>query len=155
MLVTMRKHSGVVKHKSVARAWISIAAALALVMSGSVVACRTAPIREVIDAPLPRGQGASTTADVDEAIWRAGRKAGWKIERMRPGVLRGTWRFKRHLAVVSITHDDRRFNIRYEDSQNLLYSGEEIHRNYNKLVDRLVQQIQREPVTSLADDPQG
>ncbi len=125
----------------------AVAGVLILLLWGFVASCRTAPIHDVLEAPLPTAQGAATTDDLDEAIWRAGRKVGWKIERIRPGVLRGTWRFKHHLAVVSITRDQRYFTIRYVDSQNLLYDGDQIHRRYNSLVDELARQIEQEPVT--------
>ena len=125
----------------------AVAGVLILLLWGSVSSCRTAPIHDVLEAPLPTAQGAAITDDLDEAIWRAGRKVGWKIERIRPGVLRGTWRFKHHLAVVSITHDQRYFTIRYVDSQNLLYDGDQIHRRYNSLVEELARQIEQEPVT--------
>jgi hypothetical protein len=76
-----------------------------------------------------------------------GNRQSLSNRRRRWGIgLRGTWRFKHHLAVVAITHDDRRFSIRYEDSRNLLHSGDQIHHNYNGLVSRLAAWIQREPV---------
>ena len=103
---------------------------LVLFVALAVVACRTAPIRDVVNAPLPNATGVATPQQVDEAIWRAGRKLGWKIEPVGPGELRGTLRVKRHVAVVSITHDTKRFSIRYADSQNLRYDGRQIHRNY-------------------------
>jgi hypothetical protein len=109
--------------------------------------CRTAPILAIRGAPLPTAPGGATQDQLDEAIWRAGRKLGWKIERIRPGLLRGTLRFKRHVAVVSISHDGRTMNIDYEDSENLLYSGERIHHNYNELVKKLAARIQQEPLT--------
>jgi hypothetical protein len=121
--------------------------ALPFLLLGLVAGCRTAPIQDVVAAPLPVPCADATTNDVDEAIWRAGRKLGWKIDRIGPGELRGTWRFKHHEAVVSITHHDGLLNIRYVESQNLLHEGSQIHRNYNELVQRLQTQIQREPVT--------
>jgi hypothetical protein len=51
------------------------------------------------------------------------------------------------VAVVSISHDGRTMNIDYEDSENLLYSGERIHHNYNELVKKLAARIQQEPLT--------
>jgi hypothetical protein len=114
---------------------------------GSLTGCRTAPIQDIVDAPLSAACGERATEAWDEAIWRAGRKVGWKIESMRPGLLRGTWRFKHHAAVVSIAHADGRFSIRYESSENLLHEGDRIHRSYNRLVERLATQIQREAVS--------
>jgi len=159
MSLTMSvSHSGVkreVRCRSAARARFPrravVAGALIPLWLGSVTSCRTAPIQDVVDAPLPAACGASTTEAVDEAIWRAGRKLGWQIEGLRPGVLRGTWRFKHHVAVVSIAHADGRFSIRYEESQNLLHEGDRIHRSYNRAVQLLAIQIQQEPVAPELD----
>ena len=60
-------------------------------------------------------------------------------------MLRGTWRYRHHTAVVTITHDRRRLSIRYEESDHLLRDGE-IHSDYNVMVGRLLEQIRREPV---------
>jgi len=128
-------------------------AALALVslLLGSGAGCRTAPIHDIVDAPLPAACGKVTTEAVDEAIWRAGRKVGWKIELVRPGLLRGAWRFKHHEAVVSISHANGRFSIRYEKSENMLHDGDQIHRNYNRLVERLAARIRQEPLAPELD----
>ncbi|HEY8155980.1 MAG TPA: hypothetical protein VII72_17760 [Myxococcota bacterium] len=120
---------------------------LPFLLLGLLVGCRTAPIQDVVDAPLPLRCSEATTDDVDEAIWRAGRKLDWKIDRIGPGDLRGSLRFKRHVAVVSLTHHDGYLSIHYLESQNLRQDGGEIHRNYNVLVQRLLTQIQQEPVT--------
>jgi hypothetical protein len=113
-----------------------------------VAACRTQPIRDVIDAPLPSVWSEASPDAADEAIWRAGRKVGWQIERLRPGVLRGTWRHEHYTAVVTITREGDRLGIRYEESDHLLREGG-IHSNYNAMVERLLRQIEREPVLDL------
>lgn len=115
------------------------------VLLACVAGCRSAPIRDVIDAPLPEAWSRLTLAQADEAIWRAGRKVGWEIERLSAGVLRGTWRYKHYSAVTTITHDLRKLSIRYEESDHLLRNGE-IHSNYNVMVGRLLDQIRRERV---------
>ena len=123
-----------------------IRAALLLLLGG-FLGCRTVPIQDVVDAPLPAASRNAPAADLDEAIWRAGRKVGWDIERLSPGRLRGTWRFKRHSAVVSITYRDGLVSIGYVDSVNLLHEGDRIHHEYNTLVQRLLVQIQHEPLS--------
>ena len=115
-----------------------------------VAACRTQPIRDVIDAPLPSVWADASSDAADEAIWRAGRKVGWQIERLRPGVLRGTWRHEHYTALVTIVREGARISIRYEESDHLLREGG-IHENYNRMVERLLRQIEREPVV----DPEG
>lgn len=121
--------------------------ALALLGLSLLPACRTEVLQTVVEAPLPAAAAGAAIGDVDEAIWRAGRKASWHIEQLRPGDLRGTWRFKHHAAVVSIAHDRRRMSIRYVSSENLLHEGNQIHRTYNRRIHQLVAQIQREPIT--------
>ena len=114
---------------------------------GLAVGCRTAAIQDVVDAPVTLWCADATTDDIDEAIWRAGRKLDWKIDRIGPGDLRGTLRFNHSVAVVSLTHHDGFLSIHYLESERLLHEGREIHRNYNVRVQRLLTQIQREPVT--------
>lgn len=108
--------------------------------------CRTVPLQDVVDAPLPAACSAATPDEVDEAIWRAGRKAGWAIDRVEPGVLLGTWSFRQHAAMVSITQRNGHLSIRYVWSRNLLYEGDRIHRAYQKLLVQLLAAIQHEPV---------
>jgi len=127
-----------------------IARACLPVVLACVTSCRSAPIRDVVDAPLPPAWSRLSLDQADEAIWRAGRKVGWEIERLSPGVLRGTWRYKHYTAVVTLTHDRRALSIRYEESDHLLRDGE-IHSNYNVMVGRLLDRIRREPVA--ADAP--
>src|SRR5262245_24854437 len=134
MANTMLDGSGAVKRAVVA-------AGLGLLLF-CVAACRTQPIRDVIDAPLPPDWSKASADAADEAIWRAGRKVGWEIERLRPGVLRGIWRKTgQYSAVVTITRDRNRLGIRYEESDHLLREGG-IHSNYNVMVERLLREIQ-------------
>jgi hypothetical protein len=133
--------SGAVKH--------ALAAAGCGLLLACVAACRTQPIRDVIDAPLPPVWADASPDAADEAIWRAGRKVGWQIERLGPGVLRGTWRHKHYTALVTITRERDRLSIRYEESDHLLREGG-IHVNYNEMVVRLQRQIEREPVVDPA-----
>ena len=110
-----------------------------------LVGCRTAPIRDVIDAKLQVGP-ASTREDIDEAIWRAGRKLDWSIVVLGPGRLQGTLHHRRHVAVVSILHDGEVFSICFAGSENLLHEDDRIHRRYNLWVARLAEKIEGEPV---------
>jgi hypothetical protein len=123
----------------------TLAACVGLVVA---VGCRTAPIHDVVDAKL-LVQPASTTADIDEAIWRAGRKLGWSIAVLSPGRLRGTFNHRRHVAIVSISHDDELFCIRLAGSQNLRHHGDRIHERYNLWVARLAEKIAVEPATPI------
>lgn len=125
-------------------------ASLALILICVLSACRTlVPVDDVVDRPLATAPASATSADVGEAIWRAGRKLGWEIEREAPGTLRGVLRIRSHSAAVAITHDMRRFSIRYIESANLRYDGNRIHPNYNVWVERLAAKIRAEPIVPL------
>ena len=113
-----------------------------------LVSCRTAPIHDVTDAQL-LVQPASTVEDIDEAIWRAGRKLGWSIAVLSPGRLRGTFHHRRHVAVVSIAHDGQLFSIRFEGSENLREDRDRIHERYNVWVARLAEKIEAEAATPM------
>ncbi len=116
-----------------------------LLVGMSVAGCRTVPIVDPVEAPLFTPEGADVE-EVDEAIWRAGRKLGWEIDRVVPGSLRGELRVRHHSATVTIRHDTRTLRVAYESSENLLHQGDTIHGNYNMWIARLVEKIQQEPV---------
>ncbi len=110
----------------------------------------TVPLRQVVETALPVAWSGAPDNQIDEAIWRAGRKQSWEIEDIEPGRLRGTRRWKRYVVVVSITHDRRQLRIAYEDSENLRRQGDRIHRSYDTLVQRLVASIEQEPLVPVA-----
>jgi hypothetical protein len=111
----------------------------------AVIGCRTATIKNVTNAPLaPAPDTKLTMEDVSKAIWTAGKRLGWVIQDVHPGELTGTLNRRKHVAVVTITHDTSTFSIDYKDSQNLMYRGQDIHRKYNLWVQRLAKAIQAE-----------
>jgi hypothetical protein len=114
--------------------------ALLLVYVG---ACRTAPIYNVTDASYAPSSSASQE-DMSRAIMRAGSSLGWEIQKVGPGQMKGTINVRSHVAVVDITYDMRSFSIEYVSSQNLLHSGDQIHRNYNRWIANLEKTIRRE-----------
>lgn len=105
--------------------------------------CRTVPVRNVYNASLAP-PSSMTDGDVLEAIRRAGAETGWLIEPLAPGELEGRLLVRgRHLAVVTISYDRERLSIYYRNSENLLYDGANIHRNYNRWVVNLEQNIRQ------------
>ena len=108
--------------------------------------CRTtAPILTVTNAPLGSPPGSKVSLEeVSRAIWAAGKRLGWEIQEVRPGELTGTLKLRQHLAVVAITHDTSTFSIKYQNSVNLRYQDNEIHRQYNNWVNNLSKGIQAE-----------
>jgi hypothetical protein len=107
--------------------------------------CRTAPIYEVIDAPVSNADEAPLSLEVvGKAIRRAGLSLGWTMERIEPGIIVGTLRLRSHVAQVTITYDEKTYSIRYKASQNLHYTGTRIHANYNGWIQNLDRSIQSE-----------
>jgi hypothetical protein len=114
-----------------------------LLVALPAVGCRTTPVRNVYYAPLVPPASMSD-ADLLQAFRRAGAETGWLIEPVGPGELEGRLTVHgRHLAVVTIDYDRTRFSIYYKNSENLLYDGVHIHRNYNRWVLNLEQNIRK------------
>jgi hypothetical protein len=101
--------------------------------------CRTAAVYDVVDAPVvgPAGGQKSTSAQVRNAIMRAGSGLGWEIKEVQPFLLEGTLHLRTHMARVSIPYSAERYSIVYKDSENLQYDGKMIHSNYNGWVQNL------------------
>ena len=98
--------------------------------------CRSAPIHDVVAAPVVTGKPATMEA-VTNAIVVAGSGLGWRMEPGKPGTITGVLELRDHKAVVEVTYDTKAYNIKYKDSSNLDYSGTNIHKNYNGWVENL------------------
>ena len=119
--------------------------ALAILFVGGQGCATTAPIVNVSNMSLNAPSGTSVTLeDVSQAIRAAGKRLGWEMSEIRPGELSGTLALRKHLAVVTITHDTSTFSITYRSSVNLRYRGNTIHRNYNNWISNLAKGIQAE-----------
>jgi len=126
-------------------------AVAALVTALGVMACRAVPIRNVYQSSLTPPASMSDAALLD-SFRRAGAATGWVIQPVAPGELEGRLAVHgRHLAVVTITYDRTQFSISYKNSENLLYDGVHIHRNYNRWVQNLEKNI-REAVNLYPPD---
>lgn len=114
----------------------------ALVASALLVAamasCRTTTILTP-QVTLPAGE--RDEARVAEAIHSAGLRYGWEMVKDGPGHITGTLRLRKHVAVVSIPYDANSYRIEYEDSTLLRHKGNVIHRNYNRWVNNLSEEI--------------
>lgn len=123
----------------------SLLLALAVVLVAGQGCRTTAPILTVANASLglPPGSKASME-EVSQAIWAAGKRLGWNMQEIRPGELAGTLTIRKHLAVVSITHDTLTFTIRHRNSINLNQHDDQIHPSYNHWVTNLARAIQAE-----------
>ncbi|MCC6641523.1 MAG: hypothetical protein IT386_10215 [Deltaproteobacteria bacterium] len=117
--------------------------AAGLLVTLAAVGCRTAPIQNVYASALAPPASMSDAAMID-AFRRAGAETGWQIQPVAPGELEGHLTVRgRHFAVVTISYDRTQFSIVYKSSENLLYDGIHIHRNYNRWVLALAQNIRK------------
>ena len=115
---------------------------------------RERPIYQVENHPIPQRATPLSMDQIGDIIVKAGKATHWRIRKLEPGRLRGLISWRRHSAVVAITHDQRSFSIRYESSRNLLagvateeqpFTGKQvIHRKYNQHVRRLENEIDHE-----------
>jgi hypothetical protein len=86
----------------------------------------------------------ATDEDISEAIWSAGRRLGWRVNKIRSGEMRATREIRLHSASVNIRYNHSNFSIHYIKSENLDEEDGEIHENYNVWIKRLENKIQDE-----------
>lgn len=112
---------------------------IALTVVG-VTGCRTSPIRNLDNQPIPPG---ATMAEVSKAIQASGNSLGWAMQEVGPGLIFGTLQLRDHTAKVEIPFSTRDYSIRYKSSTNLKYNASKktIHSNYNSWVINLDNQI--------------
>ena len=103
---------------------------------------RTQLIYDVTDAPITTMSGKMLTSDqVKSIITQTATARGWRVRDQRPGHLVATITPRSHMAAVDIIYTNKIYSIRYKESDNLLYNGANIHRNYNKWVKLLERDI--------------
>jgi hypothetical protein len=115
-----------------------------LLLVFAATAChRVQPIYTVQGHPIPSASLALKPEQITQIITSAAQSNGWLVDPVSPTEVRATQKWKDHTAVVFITHDDRTFSIRNENSTNLLQQGDMIHRAYNSRVHALEDAIER------------
>ena len=117
--------------------------ALLVLASGSVGCKRTAPIQSYGNASVS-AYGNLSAGQVRDAIVRGASNIGWSIESDNPGLLTAKWTAREHIVTVDIPYSSSSYTIRYKSSVNMLAEGGEIHRNYNRWVERLQRNINAE-----------
>jgi len=105
------------------------------------VGCRSIPIYTVDNSAIAVDSKRSLD-DVKKAIVRAGTSLGWVMKSTGKGHLLATLHLRKHVAKVDITYNKESYSIKYNDSQNLNYTGSSIHKNYNSWVQNLDRNIQ-------------
>ncbi|MCH9297466.1 hypothetical protein C7431_102185 [Pantoea allii] len=111
----------------------------ALAVVGALAGCaRTAPL-EKIHTTLTAGH---TQDQVKNAILKAGVQRQWIMTQVAPGEIKARQQVRDHMAEVRITYSATGYDILYDHSTNLLASGGQIHKSYNRWVQNLDKDIQ-------------
>ncbi len=111
----------------------------AIAVIGTLAGCaRTAPI-EQIQTTVSAG---NTDAQVKNAILRAGVQRQWIMSETAPGIIKARQQARDHVAEVQINYSATGYSIHYLSSLNLMASGGQIHKNYNRWVHNLDKDIQ-------------
>ena|SRR5690554_165264 len=114
---------------------------LASVFLFSVTACsNTQPIHNVEQATVVSSLSAE---QVRSAIVQAATNRGWIIEEDSGDEIVAVINVRTHQAKVRIPYSESNYSIEYDSSDNLKQRGSSIHRNYNRWVHNLNNDIRR------------
>ena len=116
---------------------------LLLLIALALAGCRTMPVYNVSAAPVVAASGQLDAAEVRSAIIQALNDKGWIVKEDAPGRILAEVLVRTHRADVAIDYSATQYSISYQNSDNLLYDGSNIHRNYNKWIMLLQEQINR------------
>lgn len=106
--------------------------ALALLLGG----CTSKPVYNAKET-LPVGAG-YTESRMNSAIVTSLNERKWVVQSARPGMIKAAITVRgRHHAEIDIPYTATGFEINYRSSNGLNYKDGEIHRNYNRWIDRL------------------
>jgi hypothetical protein len=112
---------------------------------GAIIEAKTegSSTAQVDDAVIEAKTGQLSAAQVRGAIIEAATDRGWIVKEDDPGRILLEIFVRSHSAIVTINYSPTTYDITYTDSENLLYDGSNIHRNYNGWILLLQQQINR------------
>ena len=82
-------------------------------------------------------------SQVEQAILAAGEYKKWSMKVIEPGYIQADIKVRTHKAGIDIRYTPERYSIHLRSSENLKQKGDEIHRNYNKWVILLDNEIQK------------
>ena len=114
---------------------------------------REQPVYNVTETRFPLAVAGNLTLDeVAAAISQAGlgRNESWNFKRESRNLIIAELFIRKHYAKVQIPFSESGFSIIYADSRVLRYDGTRIHRNYNKWVKLLEDDIQHEVAKAAA-----
>lgn len=108
-----------------------VLAAVLVPLIVAISGCRMDTIRNIEQAPIATSSNSTSLENVTKAIQVAGSGLGWAMRKVKPGHIEGTLFLRTHMAKVDVTYTTKTYSIKYKDSSDLGYDGENIHKNYN------------------------
>ena len=117
---------------------------LYFIISIFVASCSSQRIRNIDNVAIPVQTEAFTLDQVREAIQSAADFLSWRLKFLSPGKVLATYKIRSHTVQVLILYTEDHYSIRYHDSFNLNYDGDEIHESYNLWVGNLNTRIEKE-----------
>lgn len=119
---------------------IILAVLLFAMVSGLSACVATQPIQNIEKQVIT---SSASQEEVRQAITDAATSLGWVIVADHGNEITAVIDVRTHQATVSIPYSSNDYSIIYKNSINLDHSGDMIHRNYNRWVANLDQQIRR------------
>lgn len=110
-----------------------------MILGAALGACTTVPIEPITDVPIHTN---ARSRDVGQVIESALNMRGWQISARRPDAIDAFLAVRNHRADITVSYDADSYSIVYRDSEGLDYRNGKIHRNYNRWVAYLNQDIQ-------------
>jgi len=99
--------------------------------------CNTQPIKDNLSSPISLGSYEKAEKAILQALaplWRGHIQSKGHIIASRSMRNYLSFNASSHLAKVDIFFDAKSYTIKYKNSSNLKYDGENIHKTYNKWV---------------------
>ena len=108
-----------------------------------IVACKTTqPIYNVAEKTI--AAGTMDASKVKQAILNAAKFKRWSVKEESDNRIVLAINVRRHYAEIAVDYSESSYGITYSDSQVLDHKNGQIHRNYNKWIKLLEQEIDRE-----------
>lgn len=109
-----------------------------------VAACATEQMHKVDNVDYGYYTKKSLTMEkVRATVERTAMRNGWRLSDQKEGSFIGKreWGGGKHNIVVAVIYDLRKFSIDYRDSHQMKYDGSRIHNSYNRMVQKLEEDI--------------
>jgi hypothetical protein len=106
-----------------------------------VSACRTRPVYNVQDHPIPAATQRLPLDQIGQTIMQAGRLRHWRMDPAGPGQITGILDDREHEAVINITYSQQAYSITLAASTNLHQEDGEVHKKYNRWIRQLEKTI--------------